>query len=83
MKIRGNFKLEGEKCIFETTERRIRCTNCLKKIRSGETVYVCDIARYVYCLCHSKKNTPICKATLFSIKKEHNDILCTLKMKNE
>ena len=85
MKLKGKFNLDGENRSYETTDDVIHCTHCLKKmsrIKDGKNMsfmaYVCSKDRYVYCGCHIKKNSPVCKATY--LRGNHTDFYCIVKV---
>ena len=76
MKLKGKFKLKNKEKIFECQNESANCTNCLRKIRKGEMVYICTLDQTVYCSCFVEKNSPPCKNTLF--RREHKDTNCKL-----
>jgi len=73
--MKGRLIKEDDKVLYKTSEKFLTCSNCSKKIKNKDPMYLCQIGRKTYCMCWRERVTPVCFQGMFQ---EHTDIFCNL-----
>ena len=81
MKKFGRFRLEEDEKIFILPEGLYSCYTCKKTLKRNRDVFVCELDKTLYCMCHRERGSKLCHN--YNLSSEHTDILCNLRIEKK